>query len=287
MARRITRPLLFYALFLCTTMSYVRGFAVTRLPETAGGRPRTHLQNHVPTNDDQDACTVPSITAAAAVTDRRTLLAQILGLSIACPNALAQEETTHQSHPQKQVLLAYATMEGQTERIARRIASVLSKESSCTVELWNIHDPLPRQVLAGDDSDRFAAIVVGGSVHMFRYSAALVRFVNQNRNQLQDAPLTAFYSVSMSAAGNDEEQQQARRYMSDFLHSVHWKPTVSASFAGALRYSKMSPQGRIAMQMIADRSDFDHAPWKDKEYTDWKAVDQFALDVAKRIKEAS
>jgi len=286
MARRIIRTVLFSAFLLCTTIS---GFAVTRLPEAAGGRPRTRLQNHVPTNDGDDTITVPSTAAAAAVTDRRTLLVRILGLfSVVCPNnALAQEQTTDQSHSRKQVLLAYATMEGQTERIARRIASVLSQESSYAVELWNIHDPPVRQVFAGDDSDRFAAIVVGGSVHMFRYPVALVRFVNQNRNQLQDAPLTAFYSVSMSAAGNDEEQQQARRYMSDFLHTVQWKPTVSASFAGALRYSKMSPQGRIAMQMIADRSDFDHAPWKDKEYTDWKAVDQFALDVAKRIKEAS
>ena len=127
---------------------------------------------------------------------------------------------------------------------------------------------------------------------MMRHSLELERFVAKHIDRLRSASLSAFFSVSLSAAGDMEEQQRAKQYVQDFLKNVGWNPTLTATFAGALPYSNMNPGFRIMIRsMVKARESLkgsgglgDMHPWKDEEYTDWDAVDEFAFTVAEHLR---
>lgn len=174
------------------------------------------------------------------------------------------------------VLIVYSSVDGQTARIAKRVADGL-RESGLEVTLhpaWRLDAPW--------EIETHDAVVVGGSVRFGRHARELERWVRERLERLAARP-AAFFSVSMAAAGEGERAREAIRWRDEFLSRTGWKPALAASFAGALRYTRYNPLLRMMMRFISGRAGGDTDTSRDYEYTDWDAVDRFAADFRTRI----
>ena len=176
-------------------------------------------------------------------------------------------------------LILYATTEGYTARIAERIAQRLRGKGR-RVEIHRA-DAVP----AGLEPVCYDGLIVGSSIHYGRHPGFLRTLVRRFRTALTAQP-SAFFSVSLSAGDPGAKPEAARRYLETFLRQVDWHPSQTATFAGALQYSKYGVFKRLLMRMIVGIAGGDTDPTRDYEYTDWNAVDRFADEFAQRLKQA-
>ena len=172
------------------------------------------------------------------------------------------------------ILLLYATMEGQTARIAERIARALRKQGH-SVEM------LPADT-AETDPAAYDGVMVGASIHYGHHPANLRTLVRRHGKALAARPC-AFFSVSLSAGGPRPKPVAAQRYIDKFLRRTGWQPQLVASFAGAVKYSVYGPIKRRVMVVFVGLGGGETDTTRDYEYTDWEAVDRFAGEYARRL----
>jgi menaquinone-dependent protoporphyrinogen oxidase len=170
-------------------------------------------------------------------------------------------------------LLVYATGEGQTTKVATRIADALAERGheTTTVELGGGSG-------ADVDVEAHDAVLVGASIHMGKHQKAVRRFVESHREALAGRP-TAFFQVSLSSA-TDEGAAEAAEYAEELFERTDWHPDRIGLFGGALRFSEYGLLTRFMMKRIVKENMPDVDPSTDTEFTDWADVDAFANDVA-------
>jgi menaquinone-dependent protoporphyrinogen oxidase len=166
------------------------------------------------------------------------------------------------------ILVAYATTEGQTRKIARHAAAHLAALGQ-SVELMSVTEAvdLPLQ-------DYDGAILLA-SVHAGRYQPAFVGFVTAQKAAL-DTLATAFLSVSLSAASHEAEDLEGiAGVVRNMVAETGWTPGTVEHVAGAFRFGQYDFLKSWAMRWIASKRDPDADPSGDTEYTDWAALDRF------------
>jgi len=162
------------------------------------------------------------------------------------------------------LLIAYATTDGQTRKIARFCADRLAARHS--VELLDLADA------EGLDPGRFQAAILAGSVHMHKVQPALIAFAKANATALTARP-TLFLSVSLSAAGDDPEDWQGLRdCAAAFVAETGWSPGQVVDVAGAFRFDQYDFFRAWAMRRIAAAKGQAVDPHGSREYTDWSAL---------------
>ena len=174
------------------------------------------------------------------------------------------------------ILILHASIDGQTAKIARRIAAVLA-EGGHAVTLRAIE-----AIEALWEIDRHDAVMIGGSIRYGHYSRSLEDFVRAHLARIEARP-NAFFSVCLSAGGPGAKPAVAEGYVAQFRARTGWHPEATASFAGALLYRKYRPFIRFMMRLIVGVAGGDRDTSRDYEYTDWKAVDRFAGELASRL----
>jgi menaquinone-dependent protoporphyrinogen oxidase len=177
------------------------------------------------------------------------------------------------------ILLLYATTEGQTARIAERIAHML-REKGHSVEMLPA-DTAPPEL----DPAAYDGVMVGASIHYGHHPAYLHKLVRRHRDVLATRPC-AFFSVSLSAGGPRPKLAAAQRYLDKFMRKTGWQPQLTASFAGALKYSVYGPIKRRVMIVFMTLGGGETDTSQDYEYTDWDAVERFAHSYAQRLTQA-
>jgi menaquinone-dependent protoporphyrinogen oxidase len=168
------------------------------------------------------------------------------------------------------ILILHATIEGHTARVAARIAQHLRDRGHA------VQSHRAEMARVGLDLAGFDAVIVGASVHYGRHPAHLRKWVRRHRADLAALP-GAFFSVSLSAR---TKPPAAQRYLQTFLRQVGWQPQQTATFAGALPYSKYAPWKRLLMIAFVALAGGDTDASRDYEYTDWDAVRRFADGLA-------
>jgi len=171
-------------------------------------------------------------------------------------------------------LVVYGTGEGQTARVASRIAETIT-ERGHDVTSYDVEE------IPGDFSlGSFDAALVGSSIHVGKHHGAVREFVGDYGDQLATRP-TAFFQLSLSSAVDDPERRaEAAGYVDTLLEDLDWHPDRVGLFGGALRYSKYGFLKRLVMKRIARGATGDVDTSRDYEYTDWEEVDAFAKDFA-------
>lgn len=170
-------------------------------------------------------------------------------------------------------LILYGTGEGQTAKIAARIAAAIGERGHETIAI-DVRDRPDSFAL-----EEYDAVVVGASIHVGEHQSEVREFVAANRGALSAVP-TAFYQVSLSSA-SEEKRAEAAEYVESFLTETAWHPDRIGQFGGALRFSEYGFLKRLMMKRIAkDLLTDGRDPSGDVEFTDWDAVDAFAADVA-------
>ena len=168
------------------------------------------------------------------------------------------------------VLVVYGSTYGQTDRVAHRIAAVLSSAG----HMVDIHraDRLPDALwLAAYDG-----FVVAASVLMGHHQEYVRDFVRRNAPLLNEAP-SAFVSVCGAGRG---DPPQAQAYIDALLRETGWHPTVTQSFTGAVAYTRYRWWFRWYLKMISRRKWLPTDTSRDWDFTEWDAVDRFAEELA-------
>lgn len=172
-------------------------------------------------------------------------------------------------------LVVYGTTEGQTRKIAERIAERIGEHGPDTELLDSTALPADLDLAAYD------ALIIAGSVHQHRHQASLVHFVAENLKQL-NAKATAFVSVSLSAV-LEEDEREAQGYVDKFLAETGWRPSETYLVAGALLYTQYDFFKRQIMKLIVWKGGGPTEADRDYEFTDWDALSAFVDSFLEKI----
>lgn len=176
------------------------------------------------------------------------------------------------------VLILYGTFDGQARRIAERIADVIQRGGH-RVETIDVNAGIARERI-----EAASAVIVGGAVRYGHHAKALEHAVRDNRTAIESRP-NAFFSVCMSAAGPNAKAATAWGYVDEFVTRTGWQPGRIASFAGALPWSRYNALLKLMMRFIVRMAGGDTDTSRDREYTDWNAVERFAAEFEYPLRE--
>ncbi len=177
-----------------------------------------------------------------------------------------------------EVPVFFATNEGQTRRIAKRVSSVLH-DLGFDSRAFDIAEPDASAI----DWRHVRGAVVGASIHAGKHQKVAARFVRSHATELTSVP-SAFFSVSLSAAStNAREVEAALNLAKAFPPACGWTPVRIDSVAGRLAYQEYGFFIRWVMKRIAKKEGAPTDTSRDYELTNWEAVDKLARDMARTI----
>jgi menaquinone-dependent protoporphyrinogen oxidase len=178
-----------------------------------------------------------------------------------------------------EVPIFYATTEGQTQRIAERIAEQIRKHGLDSRAVAIIS-----QDASHIDWPKVRGVAVGASLHRGKHQGEAEAFARLHCKDLSSLP-SLFFSVSLAAASrNAGEIEAARVIAAGFASTTGWQPTRIATIAGRLAYTQYNWFLRRFMRRIAIKEGASGDMTRDHEYTDWDLVEQIADDLAYEIR---
>ncbi|MGD9750931.1 MAG: flavodoxin domain-containing protein [Acidimicrobiia bacterium] len=165
------------------------------------------------------------------------------------------------------ILIVYHSEEGQTAKIADRIATVLTEGGADVQRAIADDAPSP---------DGFNGVIVGDSIHLGRHSRSLRRWLTRHADTLDSLPI-ALFQVSLTSAHDDlEHAHEAHQLLQRLLDGTGLDPDIVGLFAGALAYTRYGWLKRRMMTRIAADQGDPTDTTTDHEFTDWQAVEDFA-----------
>jgi len=169
------------------------------------------------------------------------------------------------------VLIVFHSSEGQTAKIADRLADTLRNAGiEVDIELAE-HAPAPTT---------YDGVVLGDSIHQGHHSRALERYIAHHADELAGQPV-ALFQVSLTSANDDAEHSAtAHAMVHRLLDDTGLDPDMVGLFAGALAYTRYGWLKRRIMRRVVAAEGGDTDTSTDHEYTDWDAVAEFATDFA-------
>ena len=172
----------------------------------------------------------------------------------------------------------YATSEGHTRLIAQRLADRLCRHGLASRAIAIVSDES-----AHFDVRRARGAAIAASVHAGRHQAEARAFARLHAATLSRLP-SLFVSVSLAAAStNADEIQTAQRIADRFAADAGWQPTLVASVAGCLAYTRYNWFVRFFMRRIARKEGGSTDTTRDHVYTNWQHLDERADQLATAI----
>lgn len=162
------------------------------------------------------------------------------------------------------ILIAYATTEGQTHKIAQSIADQVTDLGHQT-ELMDT--ARKRRDVHLDDFDAF---IIAASVHQDRHQNEIEVFVAASVDVLKAKP-SMFISVSLAAAFA-EKSADASGYISDFQSRTDWVADRSLAVAGALRSEEYDYFQQQILEHVILKDQDELRPDEPQEFTDWTGL---------------
>jgi menaquinone-dependent protoporphyrinogen oxidase len=172
------------------------------------------------------------------------------------------------------LLLVYQSVDGHTREVAERVAASL-RAGGATVSLASAEEaPAPEGV---------DGVVLGDPIHAGQHSRQMADYLTANADALAAVP-TALFQVCLTSADPDPDKvATAAGYLEDLQTSTGLRPGLTASFAGALPYTRYGRMKRALMKKIAAKGGLSTDVSRDHVMTDWDEVDRFAGDVLRLV----
>lgn len=168
------------------------------------------------------------------------------------------------------VLIAFATVEGQTGKIARFVESEIRTAGHDAVVL-DLSDQTERVSFDGIDRAILAA-----PVHERRHPQAFEVFLAGRRADLETMP-TLLISVSLSAAFEDG-MEEANDYVVEMKMRTGFEPDVELVVAGAVRSASYDYfQSEVVRHVVLRDRDYDPGE-SEHEFTDWRMLSSAVAD---------
>lgn len=173
------------------------------------------------------------------------------------------------------VLIFYATVEGQTRKIAEAISNTI-EAAGHMVFLADAAQP----GLA--DPAGYDAAILCAPIHIGKYPSPFVHFIQQWKGSLSSVP-TALVTVSLAIASrNKKERDEAANFPRELEQITGWRATAEHNAAGALKYLEYDFLRRWAMRYISGKEGGPTDTSRDYEMTDWKALEKFVIEFLSR-----
>lgn len=174
-------------------------------------------------------------------------------------------------------LLIYASIEGQTRKIAAHIEKLL-KANHHSSDAINATDDIEFPDLVDVDG-----VIVCAPVHVSSFPKAINRVLEEKHSKLMAFP-GAFVSVSMAvASGEQSDAAEIDKIVHELSEDTNWWPVVTHNAAGALKYLAYDFFKKWMMRRIAEKSGGPTDTSQDYEYTDWDELDKFILQFAQDV----
>lgn len=169
------------------------------------------------------------------------------------------------------ILVGYASIEGQTRKIAEAVASAVEAEGDRAL-LFDISSG--GEYAVGHPE----AAILCAPIHAARYPAAFTAFAKQEAVWLNSVP-TALISLSLLIRSEfEEEREEAAHYPDTLLETSGWRPGMIHHAAGALRYTEYDFFKRWIIRRMAEHENAPTDVSRDHEFTDWKALSAFVAE---------
>lgn len=166
------------------------------------------------------------------------------------------------------ILVGYATVEGQTRKVAEAVATAIEAAGDRAL-LFDIGSGGEYAVAHPQ------AAVLCAPIHAARYPAAFAAFVKQEAAWLNAVP-SAFISLSLLIRSEfEEEREEATHFPDALLEESGWKPAMVHHAAGALRYTEYDFFKRWIIRRMAELENAPTDVSRDHEFTDWNALSAF------------
>ena len=163
------------------------------------------------------------------------------------------------------ILICYASTEGQTRKIAQFCASQLIAHGH-SIEVIAAKDATEVAI------ELFDAAILAGSIHMGHLQAELSGFASEHAQALNHVP-TLFLQVSLAIAGGDSDDIAHLDVIAgEFCKAAGWTPGATHQIAGAFRFTEYDFFKSWAMRWIAASKGQAVDPKGDTEFTDWNAL---------------
>lgn len=162
------------------------------------------------------------------------------------------------------VLVAYATVEGQSGKIAEFAEAEIAKTDTpvTLVDTDEIED------FEFEDVD---AVVLVAPVHERRHPRGFEAFLVANKGQLARRR-TMLLSVSLNAAF-PEGVEEAQEYVTEMTMRTEFTPDVTVLVPGAVRQAAYDYYSKQVLEhVILSNRDFDPSTGEDHEFTDWDVL---------------
>lgn len=173
-------------------------------------------------------------------------------------------------------IIIYHTKYGQTEKIAKRISQVIESQQVAT-EVFSVSELDSRTSF-----EEFDLVLIGAPIYLGDHSKKVARLIKKNLEVLNNR-LSAFFSVSLSAGGNENQRNDAAGCVNKFLEKTQWTPQITGLFGGGLPYRKYNWFIRMLMKWISGRAGGSTDTSLNHEYTDWQQVDTFANELLEKM----
>jgi menaquinone-dependent protoporphyrinogen oxidase len=160
------------------------------------------------------------------------------------------------------ILVVYASADGSTAEIARRIAQRLRERG---------HDASDLPVGSAGSLQGVDAVVLGSAVHDRQWLDEATNFVNANRPAIRSLPFWTF-SVGMPDALPKAVRKIARREENAIINQLgDLRPRGHRLFSGVVKPSQFPLAGRIFLRLAGGQYG---------DFRDWPAIDGWALEIA-------
>lgn len=169
------------------------------------------------------------------------------------------------------ILVTYASRAGSTKGVAEAIARTL-ENCGLDVDLQTMQDV--------QDVSGYAAVVAGSAIRFDKWLPEAMQFIETHQADLSQKPFAPFLVCLAMAVQGEQKRNKAIVTASAYLNPVReLVPTVSEGlFAGVLDLSKLPAGYRIPFSVLTLTPFF-----KEGDYRDWNAIEQWAQDLSTEL----
>ena len=167
------------------------------------------------------------------------------------------------------VLIVYSSTDGHTKIICQRLRNFLNE--------GNLVKLIPLEDAKKIDLSNFEKIIIGASIRYGKHSKELYKFVNLNKNIL-DQKKSAFFSVNVVARKPEKNTAETNPYINKFLKISKWKPDIIKVFAGKVDYPSYNFFDKYVIKFIMFITNGPTDTSRSYEFTDWSKVDEFSQE---------
>ena len=168
-----------------------------------------------------------------------------------------------------EILIIYSSTDGQTKKICERIKQVSAKNNKIKIISLN--------KVSNENLNVYEEIIIGASIRYGKHNSKIYSFIESNKKILESKK-TAFFSVNVVARKSEKNTPATNPYVINFLKKSAWQPDRLAVFAGKVDYPNYSFVNKLIIRFIMYITKGPVDTSKSYEFTDWKKVEEFALD---------